>query len=566
MVRPWSIFIPVFVLSCKSLPYERHGSAQFMQIKTESRATRLLATADNKRLSQAMARVDSAQSCSGVLIGKDASPDSPAYLLTAGHCLMDLDDIRSSQRIFRDALPRSDRNTIHFTQGDFRIGHVLYATMKGVDLAIAEITDEDTAATIFRLTERQELEAEDARVPRALTLRQMKERGIEPLPWANKLPEFGEEIRIISAALDDENDRDILREHRCRHEGLAEVIESIWHWHRVARNNCDDIRPGASGAPVLNKNAALFAIVNTSSRNALSQDCYLGQPCELTEKGFQVAASRNYGTTVLDLPLCFNSRGIFAPEEARCSLERRGQATVLSQIPTPLNPGTRKEAEREWGVTLQPVDASSRSFHYKTVRLPTESCQHKNGYSERFPWSDPRLRKISVPLAAGLYALCIVSEKEYESQDLRHAAMIILNVDSQAPQLKPRLVTQPGSQEPLMAVRKSCRNLPPRATFEQRQRCAVAVLSLEVQPYEIVDFYHGLLESKAQDCRAVKKESRGAQLSIPVHQLPASLCVWAVDGAGNRAQEPVILPIRAANRREIIEATDVMVDWSFIGP
>lgn len=566
MVRPWSILIPVFVLSCKSLPHERNASAQFMQLATVSKATRFLATADTRRLSQAMARVDSDQSCSGVLIGKDAAPDSPAYLLTAGHCLMDLEDIGSSQRIFRDALPRSDRNAIHFTQGDFRIGRVLYATMKGVDLAIAEITEDDNAASIFRLTERQELDAEDARAPRALTLRQLKERGIEPLPWAKKLPEFGDEIRIISAAVDDENDADILREHRCRHEGLADVIESIWHWHGVARNNCDDILPGASGAPVLNKDAALFAIVNTSSRNALSQDCYLGQPCELTEKSFQVAAARNYGTLVLDLPLCFNAQGIFAPEEPRCTLERRGQATVLSQIPTPLNPGTRKEAEREWGVTLQPVDSGSHGFHYKIVRLPMQSCQQKDGYSEQLPWSEPGLRKLPAPLSAGLYALCIVSEKEYETQDLRHAAMIILNVDNQAPQLRPRLVTQPNSQEPLMAVRKSCRNLPPRATFEQRQRCAVAVLSLEVQPYEIVDFYHGLVDSKAQDCRSVKKESRGAQLSIPVDQLPASLCVWAVDGAGNRAQEPVILPIRAANRREIIEATDVMVDWSFQQP
>jgi hypothetical protein len=316
----------------------------------------------------------------------------------------------------------------------------------------------------------------------------------------------------------------------------------------------------------LNKDAALFAIVNTSSRNALSQDCYLGQPCELTEEGFQVAASRNYGTLVLDLPSCFNAQGIFAPDETRCSLERRGQATVLSQIPTPFNPGTRKEGEREWGVTLQPLDEASRGFHYKTVRLPQQSCQQKDGYSARLPWSDLSLRKLPAPLAAGLYALCVVSEKEYESQDLRHAAMIILNVDSQAPQLRPRLVTQPGSQEPLMAVRKSCRNLPSGATFEQRQQCAVAVLSLEVQPYEIVDFYHGVREGKDQDCRSVTKESRGAQITIPVPQLPASLCVWAVDGAGNRAQEPVILPIRAAKRREIIEATDVMVDWSFTQP
>ncbi len=117
-----------------------------------------------------------------------------------------------------------------------------------------------------------------------------------------------------------------------------------------------------------------------------------------------------------------------------------------------------------------------------------------------------------------------------------------------------------------MAVRKSCRNLPQAAPFDRRQQCAVAVLTLEIQPFEIVDFYHGWVDSKAEDCRYLKNENRGPQVHIPVSVLPAKLCVWAVDGAGNRAQEPVMFPIRSATRREIIEATDVTVDWSYKEP
>jgi hypothetical protein len=200
------------------------------------------------------------------------------------------------------------------------------------------------------------------------------------------------------------------------------------------------------------------------------------------------------------------------------------------------------------------------------VRLPEQSCQQSLGYSESLPWSDTRLRELPVPTAAGLYALCVVSEEDFQRDELNYAATIILNVDSQAPLLKPRLVTHPGTQEPLMAVRKSCRNLLSGAPFNRRQQCAVAVLSFEVQPYEIVDFYHGWIAPKGQDCRAVTNGMRGPQLHIPVSSLPAQLCVWAVDGAGNRAQEPVMIPIRAATRREIIEATDVMVDWSFRDP
>jgi hypothetical protein len=560
MIRSWHFLLPALLLGCNSLSDQRRASSQFMQLATESRATRLLPTAENNRLIQAMALVDSAQSCSGVLIGKAVAPESPAYLLTAGHCLMDFQDVSSSQRIFRDALPRSDRNVIHFPKGDFHMGRVVYATMKGVDLAIAEITDEAGSASIYRLTERKELESEDAKVPRALTLRQLKAIGIEPLSWAQKLPDFGDDIRIISTAAGDDNGKEFLREHRCRHEGLADVVESIWHWHNVARNNCEDILPGTSGAPVLNQDDALFAIVNTSSRHALSQDCYLGQPCELTEQSFQVAASRNYGSVVLGLSHCFNAQGVFSLDDARCPLERKASLAITGQIQTPLNPQTLKAQDRRWNIQLQPTDKSSRGFRYKTVRLPSQKCRQSAGYSERLSWSDTRLKALPLPQTAGLHALCLVSEEDFQKSELRHAARVILNVDAVPPQLKPRLVTHPHSQEPFMAVRRSCRNLPQHASFQRRLECAVAVFSFEVQPYEIVDFYYGWVEAKAQDCRAVKNEGRGPHASVPARMLPARLCVWAVDGAGNRAQEPAIYSIRAPARREVIEATDVTVD------
>jgi hypothetical protein len=91
----------------------------------------------------------------------------------------------------------------------------------------------------------------------------------------------------------------------------------------------------------------------------------------------------------------------------------------------------------------------------------------------------------------------------------------------------------------------------------------VAVISFEFDAPEIVDFYHGWIDAKAQDCRQVKNEGRGSKAHIPVTALPAKICVWAIDGAGNRSQDPELFLIRAATPREIIEATDVMIDWSF---
>ncbi|WP_141731232.1 trypsin-like peptidase domain-containing protein [Oligoflexus tunisiensis] len=560
MVRSWYFLIPLFFLGCTSFSEQRHGSAQFMQARAESKATRLQDTVDNQRLAQVLALVDSSQSCSGVLIGKASSPESPAYLLTAGHCLMDFEEVSASNHVFLDALPRSDRNMIRFPKRDFRIGRVVYASMKTVDLAIAEITEEDSAASLLHLTERRELETDEAKVPRAVTLQRLKGLGMEPLRWASGLPAFGDAIRIISAGADEESDASYRREHRCRHEDLADVVESIWHWRGLARNNCEDILPGSSGAPVLDAQSALFAIVNTSSRNALSQDCYLGQPCELSEKSFQVAASRNYGTVVLDLPACFNARGFFSLDESRCPLPRAASVRLVHRVKTPVNPQALKAEERRWNVQAKPVDRSSTGFRYKSGPLPELNCRQSAGYSERLPWSDPRLRDLALPTGGGLYMLCVIPEEDFQRQELRQAARIVLNIDTEAPRLKPRLLSHPTTQEPLMSVRKSCRNLPAGAPYNRRRQCAVAVLSFEQQPYEVVDFYYGLIASKSQDCRSMKHEGRGLQVHVPVSALPAKLCAWAVDGAGNRAEEPSLFSIRAASRREIVEATDVMMD------
>lgn len=563
MLRPCCFFVLIFLSSCKSLPDQRRASGQFMQFLTERKATRLLASADNSRLMQAIALVHSEQSCIGVLIGAPQTAESPAYILTAGHCLLNFDDVSSSNRIFLDALPRSDRNSVNFSQADFRLGRVVYATMKGRDLAIAEITADDSDALIFRLTERQELEAEDAVLQRPVTLRRMKELGMEPLPWAPLLPAFGDGIRIISAAAGDETNLAFLREHRCRHEGLADVVEGIWHWYELARNNCDDILPGTSGAPVLNADSALFAIVNTSSRDALSQDCYTGQPCELTEQNFQVAAARNYGSLVLELASCFNAHGFFSTAEPRCPLADASGWQLMSQIKTPVNPQLLSAEDRRWNVQYQTRDRLSKGFRFKTGRLPESDCRTATGYSEKLSWSDKRLRDLPLPSGTGLYALCLISAEEFQHNNLEYAAMVVMNIDEQGPRLKPRLAADPLTQEPLMAVRKSCQSLPEGAPLERRKQCAVAVISFEFHPYEIVDFYHGWIDVKAQDCRQLKNEGQGPKADIPVMALPAKLCVWAIDGAGNRSQDAELFLIRAATAREIIEATDAMVDWSF---
>src|SRR5690349_20086754 len=108
MIRWFHLVIFVLLFSCKSLPNQNPASPEVMHLATVSQADSLPVTAENEKLLRSIALVDSDQSCSGIAIGNPALPQSPAYLLTAGHCLIDLDEVSSSNRIFRDALPRSD--------------------------------------------------------------------------------------------------------------------------------------------------------------------------------------------------------------------------------------------------------------------------------------------------------------------------------------------------------------------------------------------------------------------------------------------------------------------------
>ena len=584
---PGSLLLLISIFSCKTLSTQDPPSQLFMQVPSEPRSNPLLATAENEKNWSGIARIVSNQSCTAAFIAMESQLESPAYVITAGHCVMNLTDTTSSFMVYENALAPSNPNLINFRffrekqerleeqlsvekkQSQFHIGRVTYATMRGQDLAILEITAEDSFPGIYRLMNRADQEPEDAALPfpKPVTVQMLKNIGIKPLRIADEIPEFGERIRIISAPVSNEEQSldGYLQEHFCQHEGLASVAEHVWLWYNLARNNCEDIFPGSSGAPILNARNELFAIANTSSLNALSMDCYIGQPCEITDQGFQVAKNRSYGTVITWLRRCFDARGYLIPSLPACKLTSGHALHVKSQTRTPINPLKMGAADRFWAMEIEERSADRNGVRFKVGLAHKNDCRRAEGYSEVLPSHALGLRNLPLPTASGLYVLCLMSEADFVRKSWEKAIAVLANIDATPPALPAQLISDPVTQQPFMSVRKSCKNLPAQATLELRKKCAVAVVSFELHPPELVEFHFGWIGLNDKDCLHLRGEDAGLHASIPVNSLPAQLCVWGVDGAGNRAEKASIYAIRSATRREIIEATDVMADWSRLG-
>ncbi len=577
-IRCLSLLI-IGLAACKTATVARVSSQQFLQASTQPKSLPLTASSDNIRELSGVARVQSDLTCTGVYIATGPKADHPAYLLTAGHCLINFEKDSSAFAVYRNAFPRIEPNAVQFryfadesaSKGGtdakdflFRMGRVHYATMKGLDLAIVELTNEDSGLEIYELTEQSRIQQEypEFHAPRALTVLDLEKAGITPLPLATQVPGFGDPIRIVSAPADHASEKfdGFLRDHRCRHEGQTTVIEGIWHWYDLARNDCTDILPGSSGAPILNAQGEVFAIVSTSSRDAVSQDCYTGQPCELTEQSFQVAQGRNYGTVITGLKECFDQEGKLDVKRTACGLDHSQYSSLIDLPVTPQNPQLSSSKPKAWNLVWKQNEKIPFLYRFKLGSMNAMDCRDGQSYSSSKSSIDQGLQSLPLPSVPGLHALCVIAEADYARDDFTQPIVVVMNIDQRPPTLAVHLINHPLTQQPLMAVRKSCQDLAIGANLEQRKKCAVAIVSFETEAPELVKFLYGWIGPKSKECKLEDTLSQGLHASIPVNLLPANLCVWGIDGAGNRAQEPTLHFIRAATRREIIDATDVLVD------
>ncbi|WP_437964280.1 serine protease [Sorangium sp. So ce260] len=334
--------------------------------------------------------VASLGNCTASFIRTSDKADAPAYALTAGHCPA----IPFATPIYFDVgVDQEDPTNLLFNYfvdtEPVRVtsDRITYTTMKGVDLALFELT---------------------------LTVGELQALGVEPLPLADAPPAPGEPIEIAGAPVEHDGGKysdTYVRRARCTEgDRRPDLVEHYWQWYDMHVNDCQGMGPGASGGAALDQHGRVFGVYNTHFNSIEPLDpCQLNYPCEVgdgaPERGVPGAA---YVVDATGLASCFDSEGRFDRTTPGCALDPGGHAS-LSRTPSRIVTPTEGEppVPSVWDVSLS--STSDTHYRYKVGPVESVDCRSAEGYSDPIGIEDKRLEKLPVPAQEGLYAMCVLS-------------------------------------------------------------------------------------------------------------------------------------------------------------
>lgn len=340
--------------------------------------------------------------CTGALLDT-GHPDSPAYLLTAGHCTSAVEDgnaVVLSTRVGRGA---EFERVVGRQPVSVPVIATTYATMKGTDLAVVELDS---------------------------TLGQLTARGLHDYPVTSVEPGGGLPVTNVAIPVNGVPEADqVLRLGSCTLGPRADVVEFGWHFDRVMTTNCPGVLGGSSGSPLFD-GGTIVGVINTTTGGALPGGaCYLNAPCERTADGVRVVPDRSYAVGVAGIAGCFPS-GTFQLA-AGCPLPppgvtlRVGQRTftaaalgtpgavrveLVAHHPTPVRVGVARAVNR-------PVCSDPATYSGSAIATPAGT-----------PYP------VSLTTSEGVYFLCVAAVG-----DLADAAVGVYSVDDTPPVRTPSL-------------------------------------------------------------------------------------------------------------------------------
>lgn len=309
----------------------------------------------------------------------DLSVDGPAYVFTNGHCALDQ---RLPNAVFVGAEASVRPHEVTFRMfadsknaaTNVRVKKVLYATMKGVDVAIAELN-----ASRFTLRKQ-------GIVPFVLVDEPANEG--EPLGWAGHA---GFEPAQFSACQLDRR--------------VPMVLESPWHWFELESNRCLGVRTGASGSPMFSLSSGkVTGVLNTRVEPSAPIDCASSAPCEALPSELVRIEETNYAIPLSALTTCFDATGRFDLSLSDCSLDRGIQMLppdilndrlLISALGQPVNIDIPLESR---GLT-----------HYRTGWGPaaTTDCRDPSHYGPVVAWNNAPTLRETFPGEPGFVLICL---------------------------------------------------------------------------------------------------------------------------------------------------------------
>lgn len=356
-------------------------------------ASPALVAAEQGRAYSGIGRLRASSQCTAFLIRTAGS--GPAYVVTNGHCVGLLGA--------NEVIVNREQTAYRFTPGLFfdaaateTLGsrRIAYATMKRTDIAVIEL---------------------DAR------LEELTARGYAPLEFGSAAA--GERVMAAGAPVQNTPmERMFLQLGRCRLGPRVDVVEFRWLWRGLIRNDCPDILPGWSGAPLISQTSGrVVGVMNTTTIHSFSRgggfDCYLGTPCEVGAAQ-RVLDDASYGVGVEGLERCFDGEGVFRLGLG-CPLDPGRQVEVTRR------PATRAERPgARWNASVAIGDLAG--YRYKVFREGRGDCGDAAGYSA--PTTAGHLDEV-IGSEPGRYYLCVNGE----GVDPAWAAVLHVRIDAEPP-------------------------------------------------------------------------------------------------------------------------------------
>ncbi|MCU1761880.1 serine protease [Pseudomonas sp. 14P_8.1_Bac3] len=315
----------------------------------------------------------------------------PAYLLTAAHCV---------PGVIRRPLAPDEKATVKFnyftdTSASYRsygIKDTLWKDFQHTDLAIMEL--DATLATLLK-------------------------DGISPLRLASDWAQDATDVLIVGAP--GRLAQAGLRLAACTQEATAAaLVEGDRVYPSALKNRCQDIRPGSSGSPVLDrKSGEILSVVSTSTYGATADEqCFDNAPCEVKNGNITWSPDTHYSFAADQVRSCFNE-GVFTHTSSACQFDPAFKVTELEYWPTqyvamPKDPGSPDPA-----LNAQ-FSLSTPLYRFKTVRDAMD-CRSPRNYSGTL---DASKAVLDTPLSrdAGMHYLCVIG---VESADTRPTATLM---------------------------------------------------------------------------------------------------------------------------------------------
>ncbi|MBD2800511.1 trypsin-like peptidase domain-containing protein [Xenorhabdus sp. M] len=358
--------------------------------------------------------------CTATLIAGENAPgkDTPALILTAGHCVdsnVDTNDV-----IIDQPAPEYWAYTPDYfidKQDSFspiKVKHILYSTMKYEDVAVLQL---------------------DA------TYGELAKKGYHPMKLKKNLKMKHQPIVLTHIPVMEENGLNpYLRKSECNITGKAPTLYegySPWIWSPVYSVNCAGVVGGTSGSPVFEKDKTeVIGVLNTTTTPGMT-GCGPNRPCIIeNNKGVPQEGVSYF------IPVDTIANAITEDNKIDLSKLENNSGNVLEQssflapfASQTVDPVTGEKAK--WNVAIK-EGADVKNIRYKTGLISEVDCEDASGYGSSVPASQKPLEELLVAEQEGIHKLCVIHQNNAgQWQKTKDASVMLREIDNTPPTMKP---------------------------------------------------------------------------------------------------------------------------------